>query len=190
MERRLRGAVQRYWKEIQRKCAEEDPKQDGHISTASFLEILQSLNISMTPEQFEHLAGKFDIMSKGCVSYHNFLHHFLLNLKPAETTKTFERRRLPLPITPTSQGVLTKDCVEVMLRTYDLICSSWTTIRRNFLTSDRTRTGSVSVQDFRKVLSHFGVNLSEEEFFHLCSYFDANMTGKICYNNFLSAFLR
>ncbi|XP_042258777.1 EF-hand calcium-binding domain-containing protein 6 isoform X2 [Thunnus maccoyii] len=188
-ERRLRGAVQRCWKEIQRNCSEEDPQREGHISTVSFLEILQSLNINLSQVQFEHLAMKFDIMNNGGVSYHNFLRHFLLNLRPAETKRTFERCKLPLPVTPTSQGVLSKDCVEVMLRIYEAVRSSWTSIRRSFLTSDRTRTGSVSVQDFRKVLRHFSVSLSEEEFFHLSSYYDANTAGKICYNNFLWAFL-
>ncbi|KAE8281569.1 EF-hand calcium-binding domain-containing protein 6 DJ-1-binding protein [Larimichthys crocea] len=188
-ERRLRGEVQRCWKEIQRNCTEEDPQQEGHISTSSFLQILQSLSICMTHEQFEHLAVKFDIMSNGSVSYHKFLRHFLLNLKPAETKGAFERRELPLPVTPTIQGVLSKDCVEVMLRIYEVVRSSWTSIRRYFLTSDRAHSGTVSVQDFRKVLRYFNVNLSEEEFFHLTSYFDANTTGKIYYNNFLWAFL-
>lgn len=45
------------------------------------------------------LAVKFDIMNNGCVSYHNFLRHFLLNLKPAEAKRAFERRELPLPVT-------------------------------------------------------------------------------------------
>ncbi|XP_032361212.1 EF-hand calcium-binding domain-containing protein 6 [Etheostoma spectabile] len=189
-ERRLRGAMQRCWREILKNCAEVDPQQEGHISTTSFLEILQSLGISMTQEQFEHLAVKFDISNNGCVSYHNFLRHFLLNLKPAETKAAYERRRLPLPITPASHGVLSKDGVEVMLRMQGAVHSSWTSIRRCFLTCDRSRTGSVSVQDFRKVLRHFSVRLSEEEFFHLSSYFDANTTGRICYNDFLWAFLR
>ncbi|XP_034720028.1 EF-hand calcium-binding domain-containing protein 6 [Etheostoma cragini] len=189
-ERRLRGAVQRCWREIQKNCAKEDPQQEGHISTTSFLEILQCLGISMTQEQIEHLAVKFDISNNGCVSYHNFLRHFLLNLKPAETKAAHERRRLPLPITPVSHGVLSKDGVEVMLRMHGVVHSSWTSIRRCFLTCDRSRTGSVSVQDFRKVLRHFSVRLSEEEFFHLSSYFDANTTGRICYNDFLWAFLR
>ncbi|XP_074482122.1 EF-hand calcium-binding domain-containing protein 6 [Sebastes fasciatus] len=186
-ERRLRGAVQRRWKEIQRKCAEGDPHREGRVGATSFLEILRSLGISMTREQFEHLAVKCDIISNGCVSYHNFLRHFLLNLKPAEAKTT--RRKLPLPITPTGQGVLSKDGVEVMLRIHDVVRSSWASIRRCFLTCDRSHAGSVSVQDFRKVLRHFSVTLSSEEFFHLSSYFDANTTGRICYNNFLWAFL-
>lgn len=133
MERRLRGAVQHCWKEIQRNCAVQDPQQEGHISATSFLgeqktthiwhwtissicycvyfcpllmtddvcvEILQSLNISITQQQLEYLAVKFDFMSNGRVSYHNFLHHLLLNLKPAEAKTTFERCKLPLPNTP------------------------------------------------------------------------------------------
>ncbi|XP_041637281.1 EF-hand calcium-binding domain-containing protein 6 [Cheilinus undulatus] len=188
VERRLRGVVQHCWKEIQRSCREEDPQKDGVISTACFLKILQSLSISLTQEQFEQLAMKSDIMTNGCVSYQDFLRHFLLNLKPAENQTKFQRRKLPLP-TQAAQGVLSKAGMDVILRIYDAIRSSWTPIRRCFLTSDCARTGSVSVQDFRKVLRHFSVNLSEEEFFHLSSYFDGDTTGKICYNNFLWTFL-
>ncbi|CAK6975638.1 EF-hand calcium-binding domain-containing protein 6 [Scomber scombrus] len=188
-ERRLRGAVQRCWKDIHKNCSQKDPQQEGHISAVSFLEILQSLNINVSQVQFERLAVKLNIMNAGAVSYHNFLRHFLLNLRPAETRRTFDRCKLPLPVTPMIHGVLSKDCVEVMLRIYEAVRSSWTSIRRSFLTSDRTRTGNVSVQDFRKVLRQFSVSLSEEEFFHLSSYYDANTAGEICYNHFLWAFL-
>lgn len=68
--------------------------------TVCVAEILQSLNINLSQVQFEHLAMKFDIMNNGGVSYHNFLRHFLLNLRPAETKRTFERCKLPLPVTP------------------------------------------------------------------------------------------
>ncbi|CAJ1055683.1 EF-hand calcium-binding domain-containing protein 6 [Xyrichtys novacula] len=189
VERSLGGAVQRCWKEIQRSCREEDSGGGGLISTSIFLRILRSLSVGVTQQQFEQLALKFDFMSNGLVSYQDFLRHFLLNLKPAETRTAFRRRRLPLP-TQISQGVLSRSCVDVMLRIYDVVRPSWTSIRRRFLTSDRARTGSVSMRDFRKVLHHFGVDLSEEEFFHLSSYFDADATGKICYNNFLWTFLR
>lgn len=56
----------------------------------------------------------------------------------------------------TIQGVLSKDCVEVMLRIYEVVRSSWTSIRRYFLTSDRAHSGTVSVQDFRKVRFSYG----------------------------------
>ncbi|XP_071389136.1 EF-hand calcium-binding domain-containing protein 6 [Centroberyx affinis] len=189
VERRLRGEVQRCWKEIQRNCSEDDPHREGEISTNSFLDILQSLNISVTQKEFEHLAVKFDIMSNGRVSYPNFLRQFLLNLNPPEVKRAFERRKLPCPATTPSRGVLSRQCVEVMLRIYEAVQLSWNAIRHSFLTSDRARTGHISIQDFRKVLRNFSVSLSEEEFFHLSSYFDASAAGKISYNDFLRAFL-
>ena len=44
--------------------------------------------------------------------------------------------------------------------------------------------------DFRKVLRQYGVNLSEEEFFHLLEYYDKTLSAKISYNDFLRAFLQ
>uniref|UniRef100_A0A3P8UCG5 Uncharacterized protein n=1 Tax=Amphiprion percula TaxID=161767 RepID=A0A3P8UCG5_AMPPE len=167
MERRLRGAVQHCWKEIQRKCTELDPQREGHISTA--------LNIKMTEDQFKHLAGKLDIMNNGHVSYHSFLRHFLLNLKPAESMRTFERRRLPLP---------TKQ-----LATWLGMMSPKSPHNTPEYTQLHTHTCSNFCCFALQVLRHFSVNLSEEEFFHISSYFDANTTGKICYNSFLWMFL-
>lgn len=71
--------------------------------TVCVAEILQSLNINLSQVQFEHLAMKSDIMNNGRVSYHNFLSHFLLNLRPAETKQTFEPRKLLLPVSPVKQ---------------------------------------------------------------------------------------
>ncbi|KAM3858865.1 EF-hand calcium-binding domain-containing protein 6-like [Diretmus argenteus] len=190
VERRLRGEVQRCWRDIQKRCTEEDPCREGEIRAVSFLDILQSLNISLTRDEFEHLAEKFDITNNGCISYPDFLRHFLLNVKPPEVKRLFDRPKLPLHTTVTSRGVLSSACVEAMLRIYEVVRLSWRSIRRCFLTSDRGRTGNISTQDFRKVLRHFSVNLSEEEFFHLSSYFDASAAGTISYNDFLRAFLR
>ncbi|KAM4615605.1 EF-hand calcium-binding domain-containing protein 6-like [Polymixia lowei] len=188
-ERRLRGEVQRCWREIQGTCAEEDPRREGEISAISFLDVLQSLNISVTREELERLSGKYDITNNGRVSYHNFLGHFLLNLKPPAVQRTFERRRLPPPTTGAGDGVLSRQCVGVMLRICEAVRLSWSAIRHSFMTFDRSRTGSISVQEFRKVLRRFSVNLSEEEFFQLSSSFDASAAGRICYNDFLRAFL-
>ena len=55
---------------------------------------------------------------------------------------------------------------------------------------DESGTGFLSVADFRKVLRQYGVNLSEEEFFHLLEYYDKTLSAKISYNDFLRAFLQ
>jgi len=39
------------------------------------------------------------------------------------------------------------------------------------------------------MMRKFKIDLNEEEFFHLFSFYDKNMTGKISYNDFLRAHL-
>eukprot|EP00063_Salmo_salar_P033739 XP_014008574.1 PREDICTED: EF-hand calcium-binding domain-containing protein 6 isoform X2 [Salmo salar] len=189
VERRLKGEVQRCWRDIQRRCREEDRERDGEISTRCFLDILQSLNVSVTQKELDRLAVKFDMKDSGRVSYPDFLRHFLLNFKPPAVRQPFERPKLPLPTTPMSGGVLSRQCVEAMLRLYDPVQQVWRSLRQNFVTFDHNRSGKISIKEFRKVLRQFRVNLSEEEFFHLTSFFDKNTTGKISYNDFLRGFL-
>ncbi|XP_035613971.1 EF-hand calcium-binding domain-containing protein 6 isoform X1 [Oncorhynchus keta] len=189
VERRLKGEVQRCWRDIQRRCREEDRERDGEISTRCFLDILQSLNVSVTQKELDRLAVKFDMRDSGRVSYLDFLRHFLLNLKPPAVRQPFERPRLPLPTTPMSGGVLSRQCVEAMLRLYGPVQQFWRSLRQNFVTFDHNRSGKICIKEFRKVLRQFRVNLSEEEFFHLTSFFDKNTTGKISYNDFLQGFL-
>nr|XP_029486133.1 EF-hand calcium-binding domain-containing protein 6 isoform X2 [Oncorhynchus nerka] len=189
VERRLKGEVQRCWRDIQRRCREEDRERDGEISTRCFLDILQSLNVSVTQKELDRLAVKFDMRDSGRVSYLDFLRHFLLNLKPPAVRQPFERPKLPLPTTPMSGGVLSRQCVEAMLRLYGPVQQFWRSLRQNFVTFDHNRSGKISIKEFRKVLRQFRVNLSEEEFFHLTSFFDKNTTGKISYNDFLQGFL-
>ncbi|KAL6117124.1 uncharacterized protein ACO6RY_14977 [Pungitius sinensis] len=65
----------------------------------------------------------------------------------------------------TGLGVLSEDCVEVTMRIYNTVDSSWASVRRCLLSCDPARAGCVHLQNFRKVLWSFSVNLSEEEFF-------------------------
>ena len=48
-----------------------------------------------------------------------------------------------------SEGVLSRQAMEAMLRIYDPVQLSWKAIRQNFLILDRNRSGKISIQDFR-----------------------------------------
>lgn len=43
---------------------------------------------------------------------------------------------------------------------------------------------------FPQVLRQYGINLSEEEFFHILEYYDKTLSSKLSYNDFLRAFLQ
>jgi len=55
---------------------------------------------------------------------------------------------------------------------------------------DTAGSGLVEAPEFRYVLRQYNVNLDEDEFYHLMSYYDKNMDGKISYNDFIKAYLQ
>ena len=54
---------------------------------------------------------------------------------------------------------------------------------------DRTGNGTCSTIELRQMLRKYKIDLTEEEFYHLMTHFDKDMTGKVSYNDFLKAFL-
>ncbi|KAL7862888.1 hypothetical protein SRHO_G00118720 [Serrasalmus rhombeus] len=187
VEQRLRSQIRGCWRRVQRRCREADPGRTGEIDKKAFLDILESLHIDLTQAQFEQLSEKYNISKNGHVCYSEFLQHFVLMLRPQTNTST-GRCKLNLPRTPMSTGPLSRLGVDALLRLFGPIQLNWRTMRRTFVSYDKERTGKISVQDFRKVLRQYNVNISEEDFFHLTSFLDKNISGKISYNEFLSIF--
>ncbi|KAF4091133.1 hypothetical protein AMELA_G00033480 [Ameiurus melas] len=184
MERRLRAQIRSCWREVQRRCREADTGSNGEIDVENFLGILEEFHISLTHSQFEQLSEKYNIRSKESLSYPEFLQHFVLMLKPQANTFT-RRRKLHVPSTMSS-GPLSKQCIDTLLRLCPSVQLYWRTMKQAFISCDKERTGTISLQDFRKVLRQYNVNLSEEDVFHLTSFFDKNISGYISYNEFLS----
>ncbi|KAK2867211.1 hypothetical protein Q8A67_025328 [Cirrhinus molitorella] len=189
VEMKVRPKIQDCWRHIQKRCRQADPERTGEIDVDIFLEILQGLHIELSPLEFKQLAVKYDIKNNGRLSYPDFLRHFVLMFSPQVNTSS-HRLKLQLPRTPMSPGPLSDQCVEAMLRISRPIQLFWRQMRQKFIAFDKERTGKVSLQDFRKVLRQYSVNLSEEEFFHFTSFFDKNLSGKISYNDFLRIFLK
>ncbi|XP_051548732.1 EF-hand calcium-binding domain-containing protein 6 isoform X2 [Myxocyprinus asiaticus] len=189
VEMKVRHKIQNSWRHIHRRCREADIERTGEIDVDTFLEILQDLHIELSPSEFEQLAIKYDIKNSGRLSYLDFLRHFVLMFSPQVNTSTY-RLKLHPPRTPMSAGPLSGQCVEAMLRISRPVQLFWRQMRQRFVSFDKERTGKISLQDFRKVLRQYSVNLSEEEFFHFTSFFDKNISGKISYNDFLRMFLK
>ncbi|KTF75387.1 hypothetical protein cypCar_00018302 [Cyprinus carpio] len=165
-------------------------EQQGLEKVAKSLpEILQALHIELSPLEFEQLAVKYDIKNSGRLSYPDFLRHFVLMFSP-QVNSASHRLKLQLPRTPMSPGPFSSQCAEAMLRISRPIQLFWRQMRHKFIAFDKERTGKISLQDFRKVLRQYSVNLSEEEFFHFTSFFDKNLSGRISYNDFLRIFLK
>ena len=78
---------------------------------------------------------------------------------------------------------------ETLLRLRDLLLSEWKSVARAMRERDAARSGFVDYATFRSALALHRAFLSDEEFFHLVSYYDKQMTGRVPYNAFIKAFL-
>jgi len=77
-----------------------------------------------------------------------------------------------------------------MIRMRETVANNWKEMRRMFRQVDTAGSGLVEAPEFRYVLRQYNVNLDEDEFYHLMSYYDKNMDGKISYNDFIKAYLQ
>ncbi|KAJ8382730.1 hypothetical protein SKAU_G00035080 [Synaphobranchus kaupii] len=189
VDRTVRNQIRGCWRELQRRCRDEDTTGSGGIGTDSFLAILQGLSVRMTRSELEQLALKHGIAVNGRVPYADFLRQLLLSLQPRPVS-AFHRPKVPVPRTPMNMGVLTGPCADAMLRILDSVRRFWRPMRQSFIACDPTRSGRLSFGGFKQVLGQYGISLSQDEVFHLSSYFDKNLSGKISYNDFLHSFLQ
>lgn len=190
VENRLKDTVFKKWKNIQRQCREQDKENTGTITVEQLRDVLVANGVDMPEEEFYDLMTKYDLKENGTFSYVEFLRHFILSLKPKEETNLMSRRRLPPTRASMSAGHTSDNFFDAMIRVRDCVLDNWKEMRRVFRNVDNLNTGIVDSLQFRQVLRQFNVNLSEEEFFHLLSYYDKNLDGNISYNDFIRAYLQ
>ncbi|XP_043944428.1 EF-hand calcium-binding domain-containing protein 6 [Protopterus annectens] len=188
-EQKLKKKIYQNWKKILRECKEKDLERTGQITASDFLAVIENLDMKMTQEELEQLIVKYDTKNKGKFSYPEFIHHFVLVLKPQEGN-LLKRMKVPKSRIPLKPGIESIQFTEVMLTLQAQILQCWRPMRRTFRELDETGSGCVTLNNFRQVLRQYSINLSEEEFFHLTGFYDKDLTSMISYNDFLRAFLR
>eukprot|EP00058_Branchiostoma_floridae_P003899 XP_002589387.1 hypothetical protein BRAFLDRAFT_77829 [Branchiostoma floridae] len=172
----------------------DDFKKNEQEATQNWLEDVQKAAKPKSPQELAmqevqaRLRIKYDMRNNGKFSYKAFLRHFLLRLKPQQEG-ILQRKKLQTPRFSVQQGAESSLLYDAMLRMRDVIMAEWQRMRRTFRAIDAKGEGFVSPVDFRQVLKEYGINLSEEEFFHLMTFYDKGMVGKISYNDFLRAYL-
>lgn len=184
-EARIKNRIFRNWKEIQRSCRNCDRNNTGTIQVQELKDILVRNGIDMPDEEFYDLMTKYDLREDGSFAYVDFLRHFILNLKPQDDGNLFSRRRVPQGRVSVSAGHTSTQFYDAMIRLRECVVQNWKEMRRLFRSMDRDNQGAIPSLDFRYVLRQFSVNLEEDEFFHLLSYYDKNLNGMIAYNDFI-----
>lgn len=187
---RVKTLVYKQWKEIQRECKKLDTEMTGTIPSDEFIAVLDKFGLFLPLDDARQLMMKFDYGSNiGLFNYCEFLRHYILTLKPQDDG-LLQRRRLHASKVPIDTGRESKSFIEAMIKLREKVLHSWKELRRSFRSIDAKAEGVVTPSQFRQVLMQCSIDLSEDDFFHLVSFYDHSMLGKIRYNDFIKAFLR
>ncbi|XP_053113484.1 EF-hand calcium-binding domain-containing protein 6 isoform X3 [Hemicordylus capensis] len=189
IESKIRKTIQHSWKDMLKECREKDVDRLGEILVEDFLAILEKFHLNLTKEEIQQLITKYDYKSVGRFAYCDFLQSCVLLFKHQELSP-LQRVVIQDPRGQKPTGPQTPTFFNAMMRIQPQILHCWRPMRRTFKFYDDSRSGLLSIQDFRQVLRKYGINLSEEEFFHILEYYDKTLTSKISYNEFLRAFLQ
>ncbi|XP_067855889.1 EF-hand calcium-binding domain-containing protein 6 isoform X2 [Heptranchias perlo] len=188
IEQKLKKDVCKFWKQIEKECKENDCERQGEIDATDFRDIIEKYCMKIKPEEFQQLAKKYDIKNTGRFSYNEFLQRLVLSLGPL-VMNPLQRMKIPHPKIPMSPGKEHEIFTHLMMRIQPCITKCWKLMRRTFKAYDDTGSGYISLFQFRQVLRQYGINISEEEFYYLSSYYDKDLQGMISYNEFLHVFL-
>ncbi|XP_062990400.1 EF-hand calcium-binding domain-containing protein 6 [Elgaria multicarinata webbii] len=189
IESKIRKSVQHCWKDILKECRAKDVDRLGEVSVEDMFAIIEKFHLDLTREEIKQLVTKYDFKSVGKFAYCNFLQSCVLRFKHQEVSP-LQRVVIQNPRVQHLPGPQSPTFFNAMMRIQPQILHCWRPMRRTFKCYDERGTGLLSVQDFRQVLRKYGINLSEEEFFHILEYYDKTLTSKISYNEFLRAFLQ
>ncbi|ESO84984.1 hypothetical protein LOTGIDRAFT_236027 [Lottia gigantea] len=187
-EQRLKHVIFKYWKEIQKKCRFCDPQNTGSIDSTQFKCILKQLDVDLSPEDFNTLMIKYDLKENGSFCYSDFLRHFVLDIKSRE--RSIKRPQFHPTILEAKMESANDRYQDTMKQIQATVSEHWKDMRRMFRVVDPQSTGVVFSDDFRHILRQFNVNLSEEEFTHMISYYDKNLDNQINYNDFIKFYLK
>ncbi|XP_076811807.1 EF-hand calcium-binding domain-containing protein 6-like [Clavelina lepadiformis] len=189
-ESKIKTLVYKHWQDIQRECRKLDSDGTGTVLPDEFVGLLDHFGVMLSIEEARQLMLKYNMGEKeGKFSYREFLRHFILTLKPHDEG-LLKRRKIHTARLPIDTGKENASFVEAMVRLRERILLCWKEMRRTFRIMDTRAEGFVSPASFRQVLRQFSINMSEDDFFHLLSFYDPKMSGRLPYNDFIRAFLQ
>ncbi|XP_040201756.1 EF-hand calcium-binding domain-containing protein 6 [Rana temporaria] len=189
IESRLKTNLTKCWQDVHKAFREKDPEKQGEVSASDFSDVMKRFNLDLMKQELEQLTLKYDLRNNGNLSYTDFLRNVTLGPKQ-QGSALLQRVKLQKPRIPMSTGLHGALFTDAILRIQPKIVDCWKPMRRAFQSYDDARTGYISITDFKQVLRKFGINLSEEEFFHILGFFDKDLKSKVSYNDFFSEFLR
>jgi len=178
IEEKIKLQLQNQWKSFSKSCRALDQSNTGEIPISKVKDLLESHNIVLSTEEMMTAIGRYD-SGNGRVKYMDWIKRYMMQSSDQNrcipVSKSFETENTYLNI--------------LIVRLKREIRDEWKQVRRMFKANDRSATGTCTAMELKQTLQKFKILVNDEEFYHLMTYFDKNMTGKVNYNEFLKVLL-
>ncbi|XP_021340302.1 EF-hand calcium-binding domain-containing protein 6-like isoform X3 [Mizuhopecten yessoensis] len=161
----------------------------ANITMKEMLDIMDSMNFCLTSDEKKELCQRFDLQRNGRFHYLEFMKCYSQRPENSERAKSFVYSKHTHTLTKKQRNGSTITVARVLSEMRDKLMAENSNLRRAFKKLDISRNGYLSVGDFRRALKSCNVEVSNEDFYHLMSEFDCNLTGRISYDNFLGTFI-
>ncbi|VDI48256.1 Hypothetical predicted protein [Mytilus galloprovincialis] len=152
-------------------------------------EVMESMKFNLSAEELKELILRFDLQKNGRFHYLEFMKCFSNRSVPASRYKTLVYSKHAHKLEQKQRDIGSATVAQVINNMRKKMMNEHRNLKRAFKKMDRQNRGYLSVMDFKKVLTTCKVSFSNEDFYHILSEFDHNMTGKISYQDFLTTFM-
>ena len=171
-----------YWNQVRGEMKYLDPYHTGFVSYQQFKNVMSELQVELDPYELNVLCEKFDTANDKRVNYIAMLEQFAGRTKPTNMVEVFNQNANKIP---DDSEVVVDKMTEMTNRLRERLLGDVKNLRKAFKKLDDTKSGYLSISEFRSVLELCNVVLDEEESFQLAARYDDNLSGKLKYDSFL-----
>ncbi|XP_075243670.1 uncharacterized protein LOC142337917 isoform X2 [Convolutriloba macropyga] len=174
--------------EFRSKLRQMDSIGHGYVTRNTIENLFYQHRVELTRKEVDLLCKAFDIHSNGNFHYLRFLQLYIPPVvqKPMEAAPPIDTNSIIQVLrTRSSEPRRRHFPKQIKLQ----ILAKWKNLRRAFVQHDVNKDGFLQRDEFLKILRHHGIQLDEEDLYHLMSDIDTNMDGKLSYAEFLKYFL-
>ena len=171
-----------HWDQVRGEMKYLDPYGTGFVSYQQFKNVMSELQVELDPYELSLLCEKFDTTNDKRVNYIALLQQFAGRVKTSNIAEVFNQH----PSKPADDSdVVVDKMTEMTKRLRERLLSDVKNLRKAFKKLDDSKSGYLSISEFRSVLELCNVVLDEEESFQLAARYDDELSGKLKYDNFL-----
>lgn len=184
------------WVPMKDTFRQRDWQCSGSLSPREFKQCMAQYDIKLSAEQLAAVAKRWaGAKDPKKVAYVDFLRHYMKGThSKREAQKSLPKRANTAQ--RKTRTTMSPQCDEVLRLIEPTVTPQWVAMRRACLKHDKKpgprkpRKGAIQAKQFKKVLRDAGVDISDDQIFHVYEHFDDGTSRGVRYDGFFKEVLR